>query len=156
MHRLIVRGSLVAWLVLGTAYCQDEGGLLVPDRGVIPRAVARLKDHEEKLVMIAYAGEPVRLTLDGSHSADPDGRILKFRWLSGTRSQPTAAAGAGAAGSGSGRGRAVPEGETPDWPADVEQPEVTLDAGNYAFTLWVTDDRGLVSAPDTLTIVVGQ
>lgn len=141
--------------------CQGEGGLLVPDRGVIPRADARVRGHEGKMVMIPYAGEPVMLTLDASQSRDPDGRIAKFRWLSGTREKPAAAAGAPAPAAGSGgpaapRPRIVPEDAQLNWPDDIEQPQVTLDRGSYAFTLWVTDDRGLVSAPDTLRIEVGS
>jgi hypothetical protein len=62
----------------------------------------------------------------------------------------------GAAGGGGAHGRAVPDGEANDWPEDVERPELTLDAGSYVFTLWVIDNKGLVSAPDTLKVVVGE
>lgn len=126
--------------------CQDEGGLLVPDRGLVPRADARVLGHDEKAVIIAYEGQAVTLSLDASHSKDPDGSLAKFRWLSATAS---AAAGSGAL-------RSVPEGAEPSWPDDVEQPQVTLEEGSYAFSLWVIDDRGLVSAPDTIRIEVGQ
>ena len=132
--------------------CQDEGGLLVPDRGLVPRADARIQGHEEKAVTIAYEGEAVTLTLDASHSKDPDGRIAKFRWLSATRTTPGSPENAPAAGSGARSQRSVPDGAEPSWPDDVEQPQVTLEEGSHAFTLWVIDDRGLVSAPDTIRI----
>jgi outer membrane receptor protein involved in Fe transport len=51
--------------------------------------------------------------------------------------------------------RWVPEGAAKDWPEDVMQPEVTLpNVGNYAFTLWVTDDRGRISDPSTISVRV--
>jgi hypothetical protein len=159
LQQVAARSCCVLAFALLNAHCQDGGGLLVPDRGVIPRAEARVQDHPGKLVMIPYLGEPVTLTLDASHSSDPDGRIAKFRWLSGTRVESPAAAGAAAPAAGSGaqaHGRVVPKGAEADWPEDVETPSVTLDAGSYAFTLWVIDDRGLVSAPDTLKVVVAE
>lgn len=173
MHNIAAVGCRLHWVVLGLAlamvHCQDDGGLLVPDRGVVPRADARVQDHEGELVMLPFSGEPVTLTLDASHSRDPDGRVVKFRWLSGLRAQPSAAAGAAAPGAGSAappaavagsgasmRGRLVPDGEASDWPDDIERPEVTLNAGKHAFTLWVIDDRGLTSAPDTVRVQVGD
>ena len=49
--------------------------------------------------------------------------------------------------------RWVPDGAAPDWPEDIERPELKLSAaGTYAFTLWVIDDDGLVSDPSTVTV----
>lgn len=135
----------VLWLALTAPHCQEQSGLLVPDRGLVPRADARVEGHEGKLVTLAYAGEPVVLTLDASHSSDSDGQITRYRWLSGTR--------APAAGSG-GSLRAVPEGAEPDWPDDVEKTELTLGEGTYAFSLWVSDDQGMVSTPDLLRVEI--
>jgi len=135
----------VLWLALNAPHCQDQSGLLVPDRGLAPQADARVLGQEGKLVTIPYAGEPIALTLDASHSSDPDGQITRFRWLSGTR--------APAAGSGASH-RSVPAGAESDWPDDVEKPELTLGEGTYAFSLWVSDDQGMVSAPDLLQVVI--
>jgi hypothetical protein len=135
----------VLWLGLTAPHCQDQSGLLVPDRGLAPRADARVQGHDDKLVTLAYAGEPIALTLDASHSSDPDGHVTRFRWLSGTR-EPVA-------GSGASR-RSVPEDAGPDWPDDVEKPELMLGEGSYAFNLWVTDDQGMVSAVDLLRVVI--
>jgi hypothetical protein len=59
------------------------------------------------------------------------------------------------AGAAANTGRWVPEGEQTDWPEDVERPSVRLPGpGKYSFALWVTDDRGRISDPNTLTIEV--
>jgi len=86
---------------------------------------------------VEYSGAPVTVTLDGSGSSDPDGKIVKYLWFSGTD----------AADGGMGRG-----GLDPD---DVMSPKVTLDAGTWAFTLFVFDDDDGVSASSTVAIMVG-
>jgi hypothetical protein len=148
MLRSRIRACVPAlWLALAGQHCQDQSGLLVPDRGLTPRAEARVAGQEGEVVTIPFTGEPITLTLDASRSVDPDGRITRFRWLSGVRNP---AAGSGATESR----RVVPDGADPDWPDDVEKPQVSLGEGSYAFSLWVTDDQGLVSAPDVLRVVV--
>lgn len=66
------------------------------------------------------------VTLDGSASTDSDGEIVTYTWT----------------------------GE-PD-PDDEVNPVLNLSSGVYTFTLTVTDDRGAVSAPDTVTVTVGE
>jgi hypothetical protein len=89
--------------------------------------------------MLMYDGAPVRVRLDGSRSKDSDGKIVKYQWLSADRM-----ADAGTLGR---------EGEVD--PADTVRPTVELDEGTHAFTLWVTDDHGATSTPDSVTIRVG-
>jgi hypothetical protein len=144
---------MVVTVGLLSVSCQSDGGLLVPDRGLIPRADARVADYATKTVMIPLTGEHVTLTLDGSHSTDPDGKIAKYRWLSAAVVRnDVAAAGSNALA----QHRDVPEGADPSWPDDEVKPEVELGEGNYAFTLWVVDERGLVSAPDTVRVVIAR
>jgi len=80
-------------------------------------------------------GSPMTVTLDGSGSSDPDGRIVTYRWLSGN------------AADGGGR-----EGPDPD---DKMSPSVTLGAGVWTFTLFVIDNAGDVSQPAAVTIKIG-
>ncbi|HKP60045.1 MAG TPA: hypothetical protein VJV78_25145, partial [Polyangiales bacterium] len=58
--------------------------------------------------VVDYAGQPLKVTLTGTGSKDPDGQIMKYRWLSGKRKPGTGAAGSGSAGrGGSGGGGAA-------------------------------------------------
>ena len=100
-----------------------------------------------------FSGTPVAITLDASKSYDSDGSITTYRWLSGNL------AGDGGIPLASGMGvsrRWVPDGESPDWPDDVVAPSVELGQGIWAFTLWVIDNGGAISTPDTLRITVGS
>ncbi len=145
---------------------------------------------------LAYEGEPVTVTLDGSESEDQDGRIVKYTWknaalidryhLNGDDDDGgTAEAGdddprpdgsmavADASTVGDGAVNALdpvnsdggaadaghpdrPMGEPGPDPDDVVRPEVKLNRGVYTFLLWVTDDDGVTSAPDTVVIAVGE
>jgi hypothetical protein len=94
---------------------------------------------------VPYQGGMATLvTLDGSGSTDPDGRITAWRWWSGTARADGDA------------GVALPAGESADWPADVEKPEVMLPEGVWTFSLWVIDDAGAVSKPAVVKITVGD
>lgn len=66
----------------------------------------------------------IDVTLNGGGSSDTDGTIAAYTWSG-----------------------------NPD-PADVASPVVPLPAGEFAFTLVVTDDDGEQSAPDNCTITV--
>ena len=145
LNRLTSGSCLCALVLIG---CTNDGGLLVGNLGVTPSADARVLGHEAKEVMLEFTGEPLEVRLDGSHSTDMDGRIVRYRWLSGTR------AARAADGGDPGPNRAVPEGESANWPDDVERPVVTLREGEYVFTLWVTDDRGNISTPDSVHLTV--
>jgi hypothetical protein len=52
--------------------------------------------------------------------------------------------------------RLVPAGAPPNWPGAAAQPQVELGEGIWSFSLWVTDNQGAVSQPDTIKITVGQ
>ena len=66
----------------------------------------------------------VDVTLDGNLSSDPDGTVVQYIW-SGTPNPP-----------------------------NIVTPTVRLELGTYTFTLFVDDNNGARSAPDTVTIVV--
>ena len=100
-----------------------------------------------------YSGTPVTLTLDASQSHDPDGMVTRYRWLSGTLAPDGGIPLPDAMGVSH---RWVPANAAPDWPDDVVSPEVTLDKGIWSFELWVTDDAGAVSTPDTLKLTIGD
>ncbi|HKU37040.1 MAG TPA: hypothetical protein VJR89_02800 [Polyangiales bacterium] len=173
-HR--VRLAVFHLALLAAIGCEPTLG--IPRGNRVPTAEARVKDMESKNVTFDYTGSPVKVTLDGSLSKDTDGKIVKYRWLSARKVGGSGAAGGGAAGgaaAGSGGSMAmpaaddadggttgipdielrwVPEGAPPDWPDDVMQPEVELPEGQFAFTLWVEDDRHVTSAPSTINITV--
>jgi hypothetical protein len=125
--------SIAGWLAFG-AGCREEP--LLSRLNLVPEA--RAGDDQE----VAFAGQPVDVTLDGSGSSDTDGVIMSWQWFSAI-SAPDG-------------GVAVPEGETPTWPEDAERPTVALPQGVWTFALWVEDDRGAVSLPDTVKITVGD
>jgi hypothetical protein len=91
-----------------------------------------------EMQMVDFGGTPVTVKLDGSKSMDPDGKIVTYRWLSGTKAPD------------GGIGRIGPD------PDDVESPTVTLDsAGLWIFTLSVTDNDGGVSKTASVKVQVG-
>jgi hypothetical protein len=85
-------------------------------------------------------GESVIVTLDASASRDPDGKIVSYIWMSGTR-EPDKDGGPGLL--------------RPD-PRDTMRPSVALGEGVWTFLLWVVDDGGSTSEPDTVKITVGS
>jgi hypothetical protein len=99
-----------------------------------------------------YSGSPVMVTLDGkTGSYDPDGTIVSYQWLSAT-SPPEGGTGSDAAT----MLRFVPPGAPANWPGTAAQPQVALGEGIWSFSLWVTDNEGAISKPDTIKITVGK
>jgi hypothetical protein len=124
-----VLGMFVA-LLLGPAGC------LLDDTIDINRAPTANAGPDQQL---AYDGTPVRVRLDGSRSKDSDGTIVKYHWLSGDRIPDAGLLG---------------RADEVD-PADSARPTIELEEGTHSFTLWVTDDRGTTSTPDSVTIRIG-
>jgi hypothetical protein len=95
---------------------------------------------------------PVQITLDGSSSVDKDGEIVKYQWLSGT-----SAPDGGLAVGDRKELRLVPDVNDPGWPADQKQVQIQLTTqGVFSFSLWVIDNKGAISTPDTIKVTVGQ
>ena len=147
--------TLISFLCTLTAACADN--LDIPETNVTPLAVARLLNDPSPMPSVTLSGTAaLELTLDASKSRDPDGSIRSYRWLSATKlGDLTASDGGDAGAEESTAARWVPDGEPADWPDDIEQPQIRLQApGNYSFSLWVIDDRGRISDVSTLTIRV--
>jgi hypothetical protein len=132
----------------------------VADAKVIVNGVAmeQARDGSIAALTFPFSGAPLTVTLDGTGSRDPDGEIVSFRWLSGTRIPDAGAPRPWTADAG------VPEpfwrviasdGESP-WPAPVAAPSVELGEGAWAFTLWVADDDGAWSSSDTVRFTIGR
>jgi hypothetical protein len=174
-HRPCIAQSIVVGLFSLLALLAANGcdpSLGVPEGNRPPTADARVLGMDGQNAVVDYMGAPVEVTLDGSHSKDPEGGIKVYRWLSGTTKPGSGgAAGSPAAGSGGSAGMAaadedggtapagggdrwVPSGAPKDWPEDVQQPKVMLPEGDYVFVLWVEDEKGVISMPSTLKVSV--
>ncbi|HLK37873.1 MAG TPA: hypothetical protein VKU41_14025 [Polyangiaceae bacterium] len=116
------------------------------------QSVSAKMDGGAALLTFDFTGAPVPLTLDASHSYDPDGTITAYRWLSGT----LAPDGGTVLPDGGVELRWLPPDAAPDWPGNTAQPQVELGQGIWYFTLWVTDNQGAVSNPDTIKITIGN
>jgi hypothetical protein len=91
-----------------------------------------------------FEGDPIEVTLDAKSSTDLDGKVASYDWR---YVAPSSDAGAPASGFWN-------QSATLD-PSNVARPKVLLPMGTHTFTLWVTDNDGAVSVPDTITIKVG-
>jgi hypothetical protein len=142
-----LHGTAIALLAIATiAGCRENP--LIPEGNSKPQANAG--DD----MTLDFSGTPVTVELDGRGSSDDDGEIVEYVWLSGTP-LPAQDAGMGMEPVVPG-GRLVPEGEEATWPDDEARPTVVLGEGVWNFSLWVRDDSGALSAPDSVTIFVGS
>lgn len=155
------RFNLLLTIALVLAACM--GCRDFPIEGTPPVAVAG--DDE------SHASGPVDVTLDGSESEDPDGEIVHYEWryTGDPRGDEGLDDDAGLADVPVSQ-RPLPD-FCPEFVMDEEshdfvpirwcelgdevEVDVTLDDGVHRFTLYVTDDDGMVSA-DSVVISVGQ
>jgi len=134
-HAMITACVLVLALV-GAGCLRDES--LDTNRNPLANAGGD-QEHE-------FEGQPITVTLDGTKSRDLDGEITGYEWRpvvldASDGGMPDAGAGASA-------------DEPPD-PRDIAKPKLELGRGTYHFTLWVLDDGGARSNPDTVTVKIG-
>lgn len=93
---------------------------------------------------VPYAGTPLTVTLDGRGSSDEDGVVEQYIWL---RTNATAEERMMA-------NTAAP-GEAPVVPADPPRGMVTqvlLGEGTHQYSLWVVDNEGKTSVPETVVL----
>ena len=151
---------LVTALAAVSSGCREDP--TIPPANQLPIADARVirdgKSVNERTdgadaTKFDYSGAPVAVTLDASKSHDLDGTITAYRWLSGI----VAPDGGIPLPDGTGVSRRwVPAGEALNWPGDGVSPTVMLDKGIWSFSLWVTDNGGAISTPDTIKITIGD
>jgi hypothetical protein len=102
-----------------------------------------------------------RRAAEGGSAAPPNTAGAGAGGAAAGASAGGAAAGAGAGGARAGAGGAAgamlppPPGFVADPAPGVTSDVVLTEAGKYRFTLWVTDDRGTVGKPASVTLLVG-
>jgi len=150
-HNAITTASILCALLAAQGCLKDE----TLDTNRVPIAHARAVGNNGEVVdatvdggvaalMFMFDGDPIEVTLDGTASTDLDGEVASYDWR---YVAPAADGGVPASGFWS----QVPSLD----PNDVARPKVLLPMGTHTFTLWVTDDDGAVSVPDSITIKVG-
>jgi hypothetical protein len=164
-------------LKLGAAAVLASSCTALPYSNKLPIAVINVMLGGEMIDVkapIDFSGAPVTITLDGASSTDPDGSVTDYRWMrtdvsgsarraaAGGSAAPPDTAGAGGARAGSGAGAGAGGSILAPPPAFVADPapgvtsEVVLsEGGKYRFTLWVTDNKGVVGKPTSVTLQVG-
>ena len=152
------RAALLALLALFTLLASCKQSVVIDEPNKRPIADARAIWRDMSLDETIDAGPdglkfefdgttPIEITLDGSPSTDADGKIVKYEWHSATPAGD---------GGPADELRMVPNGDGA-WPADEMKPTVTITAaGVYQFALWVHDNKGATSEPDTIKITVGN
>jgi len=158
---MLTRHKLGILAVAGAA-CACHADLSIQPANQIPVADARVRrdgqsynarmDGGAAQLMFDYNGSPVTVTLDGTQSYDTDGTIVAYQWLSAT----LAPEGGAQLPDGATMLRYAPAGAAPNWPGTAARTEVQLGEGIWSFSLWVTDDQGAISKPDTIKITVGM
>lgn len=145
--------SLLLCLALFGLGCLKDESL---DTNRVPDAHARAVGSNGQVVdatvdgglaalMFPFDGDPIEVTLDGLASRDLDGKVVAFDW------RYVAPATDGGVPPMGGFWNQSP---TLD-PNNEARPKVNLPMGVHTFALWVTDDDGAVSPPDTITLNVG-
>jgi hypothetical protein len=129
--KLVIALACFAALQAG---CMNPG--YVDEANAVPVALARVVGPDgmatTTMVTFPFSGQPVAVTLDSAGSTDRDGRIASHQWIASNPMMPME--------------RMILNGASP---------QVSLGEGTWTFSLWVTDEKGKVSRPDTVTFVVG-
>jgi PKD domain len=130
-------GKCVHWAVFACWLCGVSLAGCLEDETLRTNVAPIANAGEDQ--QLDYGGEPVTVRLDGRKSSDRDGEIVEYIWRS---AQP-----GGDGGSQWASGVLDPD--------DEERPSLELDRGSYTFVLWVSDDHGGVSKPDSVNVEVG-
>jgi hypothetical protein len=135
-------GRLLSYLaLLSTAACSrfviENEPPVAEVQVIVNGAVVDTKDP------IPLGGSPVVVTLDGSGSSDDDGSIVKYLWLQ-TDVPANVRYDAGVMNLATFTGDPMP----------VPMPQLSLGEGTYQYSLWVTDNEGVVSEPATVEFTI--
>jgi hypothetical protein len=162
----LLRSAAVALTVTLPVACADDplieafNEIPIADAKVLVNGAAMEQTRDGSIAALAFpfSGEPVTVTLDGTSSHDLDGKIAGYRWLSGTRIPDAGIPRPWGldAGAPEPYWRSEPAGEDPGWPSDVAAPTVQLGEGTWTFSLWVVDNRGAWSSPDSIRFTIGR
>lgn len=139
--RAIPRSLLVA-IAFAAIACTDIGSENEPPEAVAVALVAGMP----AMSPLAFMGTPLMVTLDGTASTDPDGRIVSYTWLQtdvspGVRySFPTDAG--------------TPAAFTGDPPPGPVTQVLFNGPATAQYSLWVTDDDGADSEPAVVDLEV--
>ena len=133
------KGCVLPGLVLVAAAAHCGRDLSINSTNQLPIADARiirngqsvdgLGDGGAALLAFPFSGTPVSITLDASHSSDPDGTITAYRWMSGT---PAPEGGAELPDEGGVEHRWIPPGAPVNWPGTGVRPQVQLGEGSWS------------------------
>ena len=136
----IHRNLLCVLLLVSAAACKDIETENMPPKAVVEVLIDG-KVVDTKLP-IPFEGDPIEIVLSGKKSSDEDGSIDKYEWR---RTDVSAAARNGTVDGG------VPfEGD----PKSGQTATVVLGEGSYRFTLYVTDDDGVLGTPVSVSLTV--
>jgi hypothetical protein len=162
----LLRSAAVALTVTLSLSCADDplieafNEVPIADAKVLVNGAAMEQTRDGSIAALAFpfTGQPVTVTLDGTSSHDLDGKVVGYRWLSGTRIPDAGIPRPWGldAGVAEPYWRWDPAGEDPGWPSDVAAPTVQLGEGTWTFSLWVMDDRGAWSSPDSIRFTIAR
>jgi hypothetical protein len=142
----LFRAALMTSALLG---CVENPNVKTPNDAPLAKAeivgsagaVVDKKAADDVRTFALNGAASVEVQLVGDGSTDDHDDIVRYRWLSAASAEPGT--------------RRIPEGQAADWPPDEARPKVTLTEGTWMFTLWVEDGEGVVSLPDTITVIAG-
>jgi len=139
-HKIIALLILTALATVGAGCSEFE----IKNNPPIARAQVLVNGIPANLdEPIAFSGQPLAITLDGTLSEDEDGRVVSYLWLKDVSNAERY--GLGDAGM-------LPPFASDPVPGQTSQ--LSLGEGTYRYSLWVTDNEKLTSDPATVSFTI--